>query len=86
MGTAVAPGRSPTEVTCGVAGTAGYSEHLDYTIHSFVIKCILTICLYILTDAQGTIRERNVIKENQTKPNENTERCHRRNKRNERNM
>ena len=42
MGTAVAPGRSPTEVTCDVAGTAGYSEHLDYTIHSFVIKCILT--------------------------------------------
>ena len=42
IGTAVAPGRSPTEVTCDIAGTAGYSEHLDYTIHSFVIKCILT--------------------------------------------
>ena len=52
MGTAVAPGRSPTEVTCGVAGTAGYSEHLDYTIHSFVIKCILTLLLfYSLADA-----------------------------------
>ena len=48
MGTAVAPGRSPTEVTCGVAGTAGYSEHLDYTIHSFVIKCILTKTVLVL--------------------------------------
>ena len=45
IGTAVAPGRSPTEVTCDIAGTAGYSEHLDYTIHSFVIKCILTLPL-----------------------------------------
>ena len=54
MGTAVAPNRSPAEVTCGVAGTAGYSEHLDYTIHSFVIKCILTVST-TTTDLSTTV-------------------------------
>ena len=32
-------------VAPGATGTAGYSEHPDYTIHSFVIKCIHILTL-----------------------------------------